>query len=264
MGDYLDKETKQFLLIFAAICLFLFFVYPRISNSLFNLSLGNVLNPIFTTPTPNITPAQVQIDTSKDYTASIDTQRGTIQIDLFEKNAKLNVSNFVSLASLYTNADIQVQKDFLIKVDVKNEPSGTVKDEINADYLGLDRIKVKDATYLKDLYDPNNPATNVFSSENLYRFEDFSLKQFYATQLKYNYDPALTTSQAIKYVVYMASTGADQNKADFFILTANSAPQIDGRYTPIGRVTDGFTVIDALNNSGENGLKINKIIVSSK
>jgi peptidyl-prolyl cis-trans isomerase B (cyclophilin B) len=43
-------------------------------------------------------PPAVQIDANKQYTASIETNRGTIEVDLFAKEAPMTVNNFVFLA----------------------------------------------------------------------------------------------------------------------------------------------------------------------
>jgi len=43
-------------------------------------------------------PPAMQIDANKQYTASIETNRGTIEVDLFAKEAPKTVNNFVFLA----------------------------------------------------------------------------------------------------------------------------------------------------------------------
>ena len=44
------------------------------------------------------TPPAMQIDTSKDYKISMETTKGTIEIDLFTKDAPKTVNNFVFLS----------------------------------------------------------------------------------------------------------------------------------------------------------------------
>ena len=266
MGDLLDKETKQFLLIFAGICIFLLLIYPRIDKSLMNLNFSDPINSfanvgVKTSPVPsNIT----NIDATKDYSATVNTTLGSFQIDLFEKSSPKNVANVIASASKYSTSPIQVvEKNFLFRVDVKEDPKETTEDEINADYIGLDRIKVGDAIFLKKEYDQNNPATNTFSPENLNRYEQVSVKEFYASQLGYKYNPTLETPKAKKYTVYLTSKGPNQNGLDFFILMSDNAPQVDGRYTPIGQVTSGFDVLDKINDSNTNPM-INSFSVSVK
>jgi len=156
------------------------------------------------------------------------------------------------------------QKDFLFKIDAKNDSSKGTNDEINADYLGLQNIKVKDVKFLKELYDPSDSSSKAFSPENLQKYEEFTLKEFYSDVLKYSFDKELNTPSAKMYVVYMASDGPNTNKTDFFVLMSNAAQNVDGRYTPIGQVTEGFETLDKINNSQNNEVKINSVNVESK
>lgn len=260
MGDYLDKETKQFLLIFAGIMLFLFFIYPKISGNLLTADFSNQISPLLNTNSSN---AITKIDSSKDYSAKVTTSFGAFNMDLFEKSAPKNVANFISNVGVYGKSDVVTQKDFLIKVDVKNEPNIRVEDEINADYLLLDRIKVKDAKFLAESYDANDAATKVYAPDNLSKYNDFTLKEFYSSVLKYKFNPDLTTPKAAKYMVYMASNAPDQNKVDFFVLTTGNAPQVDGRYTPIGQVTSGFDIVDQINTASGIGT-VTQITIEAK
>ena len=265
MKDYIDKETQQFLLIFAGLCIFLYFIFPRIDTYLFALDFGQPIAPLF----PEISnskslgsPSDFTLVENKDYSASVSTNLGDFKIDLFEKSAPKNVANFVSLTSFYTNSNITVENNYLFKADSNTSVKYTLNDEINADYLLLDRIKVKDATFLRDAYDPKDSNTKAFAPDNLRKYEDFTLKQFYSEILGYKYDASLSTPRAVRYTVYMTNTGPNTNKANFFVVMAGTAPEIDGRYTPIGRVTDGFTTVDKINSAQGAGVKINSVKVN--
>ncbi len=264
LDDVLDKETKQFLLIFAGIMIFLLFVYPRISADITSADFSKQLVPI--TQSGDITNSgsanKITIDKTKNYTATVETSEGDFDIDLFEETAPANVSNFVNQIRSYQSAPVRSQSGFLFKVDAKNDTTQTTKDEINADYLGLNDKKVRDALFLKDLYDPNDKSTSNFSPENLDKYSDFTVKQFYTEILKYKYDAKLTTPKAVKYMVFMANSGPDTNRTDFFVLMSNSAPQVDGRYTPIGQVSKGFDVLDKLDTASSTS--VSKVKISTE
>jgi len=262
-NDYIDKETRNFLLIFAGLAIFLVFIFPRLEPYLLTLDLSQPATSLFPEVSNVVSiekPTEIVLDQNKDYKAHIQTSVGDFEIDLFEKSAPKNVSNFLSILSAYPNAVMNIEKDFLIKVDSNSNIRYNVDDEINADYLLLDTIKVKDAPYLRNAYDPNDPTTKAFEPNNLRKYEDFTVKQFYSEILGYKYDTSFATPKAVKYTVYMASTGPNTNKANFFILMAGSVPEIDGRYTPIGRVTEGFTTLDKINNS-ETSVKLRSIVI---
>lgn len=261
--DYIDEDTRKLLLIIIGLVILLYVILPNIrpyflgpiqSQSEFQ-SISSYINKASKEQSESI-----NLDLKKDYKAVVQTSVGDFEIDLYEKSAPKNVSNFISNLSGYQNSVIDVDKNFLIKITSNSNISYYVEDEINADYLLLNTIKVKDATYLRNIYDPKDPSTKPFEPNNLRKYEDFTVKQFYSEILGYKYNSTLSTPKAVKYLVYMASSGPNTNKVNFFILMANSAPEIDGRYTPIGRVTGGLTTLDKINNS-DKPVKVQSIVV---
>ena len=70
-------------------------------------------------------PPEMQIDTAADYTATIETTCGTIEVDLFEADAPITVNNFVFLArdGYYDGVPFhRVMEGFMIQ---SGDPTGT-------------------------------------------------------------------------------------------------------------------------------------------
>ncbi len=253
-NDYMDKETKQAFLLIIGIFLFLLIVYPLVNFQELDFSnpLSKVTDSVDQLPGGSNSTATVELQEGVDYGAVVETSEGSFTIDLFEDNAPQNVRNFIAQIPKYDSADITVQKDFLFSIEATREPSYNIPDEINANSLGLDTRTVEESDFLKELYEPGDSSTEQFAPDNLEKYGDFTLKEFYTEVLGYKYTTDVTTRSATKYMVYMANDGPRTNKADFFILMASNAPQIDGMFTPIGQVNDGFNVLDDINENSGN------------
>lgn len=265
MDEYLDKETKQFLLVLGGILIYILFIYPRMMGSSIGSSFSvNGLIPASASTSSTSAATVTNIDKNKNYFAVINTSAGPITIDLLEKSAPKNVGSFAGQVNRYSGANIMVQKGFLLKVDAKKDTTRALADEINPDSLGLNNTKVRDVRYFKDLYDPADSSTRYFSPENLQRYEDFTVKEFYEEILDYKYQYDVETPEAKKYMVYMTSTGPNTNKTDFFILMSDAAANVNGRYTPIGQITEGFDILDTINESASGSVTVNNVKLETR
>jgi cyclophilin family peptidyl-prolyl cis-trans isomerase len=126
-------------------------------------------------------------------TATLQTNKGTIELDLFDDDAPKTVENFRSLAGkgFYDGVIFhRVIPDFMIQ---GGDPTGTGS---------------------------GGPG---------YTFED-----------EFNEHPVARGALA------MANAGPNTNGSQFFIVTADACPWLDGKHTVFGQVTSGMDVVDAI------------------
>lgn len=176
------------------------------------------------------------IDLDQDYKAEIITNLGTITVDLYENNAPINVNNFYTLANkdFYDGLKFyRMVPGFLIQGGDPNTrdkefddwgkggPNYVVRDEINLNSLGLTEEEI-----------------NIRLREG------------------YSNNPEVLTPQFSQYIVAMANDGPDTNGSQFFIILADSDDsrlgKMDGRFTPIGKVTNGFEIVNIIRNIAVN------------
>jgi peptidyl-prolyl cis-trans isomerase B (cyclophilin B) len=128
-------------------------------------------------------------------TATLHTNRGTIDIELYPAAAPKTVENFLKLAGegFYDSVIFhRVIPDFMIQ---GGDPTGT----------GM-----------------GGPG---------YQFED-----------------EFNDHKVERGALAMANAGPNTNGSQFFIVTADAAPWLDGKHTVFGKVTSGMDVVDEIQN----------------
>ena len=126
-------------------------------------------------------------------TATIHTNHGAIEVELFDEDAPKTVENFRKLAGdgFYNGVVFhRVIPDFMIQ---GGDPTGTGS---------------------------GGPG---------YQFEDEA-----------------NDHQVARGALAMANAGPNTNGSQFFIVTTEAAPWLDGKHTVFGRVTSGMDVVDAI------------------
>ena len=125
--------------------------------------------------------------------ATMQTNHGTIELELFDDDAPKTVENFTKLArdGFYDGVIFhRVIPDFMIQ---GGDPTGTGS---------------------------GGPG---------YQFED-----------------EFNDHKVVRGALAMANAGPNTNGSQFFIVTADACPWLDGKHTVFGRVTSGMDVVDAI------------------
>src|SRR5881227_1957508 len=129
-------------------------------------------------------------------TATMHTNHGAIEVELFDEDAPKTVENFRKLAgdSFYDGVVFhRVIKDFMIQ---GGDPTGTGS---------------------------GGPG---------YTFED-----------------EFNDRKVVRGALAMANAGPNTNGSQFFIVTTDAAPWLDGKHTVFGRVTAGMDAVDSIEAS---------------
>jgi peptidyl-prolyl cis-trans isomerase B (cyclophilin B) len=125
--------------------------------------------------------------------ATMQTNHGAIEIELFDDDAPKTVENFKKLArdGFYDGVIFhRVIQDFMIQ---GGDPTGT---------------------------GTGGPG---------YQFED-----------------EFNDNKVVRGALAMANAGPNTNGSQFFIVTAEATPWLDGKHTVFGRVTSGMDVVDTI------------------
>jgi peptidyl-prolyl cis-trans isomerase B (cyclophilin B) len=126
-------------------------------------------------------------------TATMHTNHGAIQLELFDADAPKTVDNFVKLSKdgFYDGLIFhRVIRDFMIQGGC---PQGT---------------------------GTGGPG---------YQFED-----------------EINDNKIVRGALAMANAGPNTNGSQFFIVTTDAAPWLDGKHTVFGRVTEGMEAVDSI------------------
>jgi cyclophilin family peptidyl-prolyl cis-trans isomerase len=69
----------------------------------------------------------------------------------------------------------------------------------------------------------------------------------------YTFEDEINSHKIVKGALAMANAGPNTNGSQFFIVTADSCPWLDGKHTVFGQVTDGMDVVEKLEHIDTDG-----------
>ena len=69
----------------------------------------------------------------------------------------------------------------------------------------------------------------------------------------YTFEDEFNDHKVARGALAMANAGPNTNGSQFFIVTADACPWLDGKHTVFGRVTGGMDVVDRLNGAQTDG-----------
>jgi peptidyl-prolyl cis-trans isomerase B (cyclophilin B) len=68
----------------------------------------------------------------------------------------------------------------------------------------------------------------------------------------YNFDDEPNEHRVVRGALAMANAGPNTNGSQFFIVTADECPWLDGKHTVFGRVSSGMDVVDEISKVDRN------------
>jgi peptidyl-prolyl cis-trans isomerase B (cyclophilin B) len=69
----------------------------------------------------------------------------------------------------------------------------------------------------------------------------------------YTFEDEINDHKIVRGALAMANAGPNTNGSQFFVVTTEAAPWLDGKHTVFGRITDGMDVVDRIEHVRTDG-----------
>ena len=69
----------------------------------------------------------------------------------------------------------------------------------------------------------------------------------------YTFEDEFNDHKVVRGALAMANAGPNTNGSQFFIVTTDAAPWLDGKHTVFGEITDGMDVVDRIEQTPTDG-----------
>src|SRR2546430_1679317 len=69
----------------------------------------------------------------------------------------------------------------------------------------------------------------------------------------YTFEDEINEHKIVRGALAMANAGPDTNGSQFFVVTTDAAPWLDGKHTVFGEVTSGMDAVDAIEGQPTDG-----------
>lgn len=237
----------------------------------------------------DVASAQAAMENPANPLMLISTSQGNIYFELFNNEAPNNVANIMALAEgevEFTNPETglssgrryyngmrfhRVISDFVIQTGspayhTLGAPEDQLRDEVNADFLGLQEQLVLRADgsfnealnitskedFDREILEPLYRVLSIESASEILanqstiveRLQEMTLKRAYENQ-GYRYSSANPSHGVLRGVIALANSGPNTNGPEFFI-SLQDAPWLTGKHTVIGKVVEGIEVADTI------------------
>ena len=81
----------------------------------------------------------------------------------------------------------------------------------------------------------------------------------------YTFEDEFNDHKVVRGALAMANAGPNTNGSQFFIVTAQSCPWLDGKHTVFGQITSGMETVDAIEGveTGRNDRPVEPVMIES-